>query len=100
MAITLTVTSKGRITLREEMLAHLDARAGDKLDVDLLADERMQVRSRRATSAAAVFGMLVKPQALPLGTDEMNEVAAFDHAAVARLRAQGANAVAPADLVA
>ena len=76
MAITLTVTSKGQITLRKEVLAHLGVRPGDKLDVDLLADGRMQLRSKRGTSAAAVFGMLVKPGTRPLSIEELNEIAA------------------------
>ena len=75
MAITLTVTSKGQITLRKEVLAHLGARPGDKLDVDLLADGRMQLRPKRGTPIAAIFGMLVKP-AVPLSIEELNEVAA------------------------
>ena len=74
VAITLTVTSKGQITLREEMLAHLDARAGGDF-----ADESIVSQGARLGGTA---------------------FASFDHAAVARLRAQGANAVAPADLVA
>ena len=76
MAITLTVTSKGQITLRKEVLAHLGVRPGDKLDVDLLADGRMQLQSKRGTSAAAVFGMLAKPRTGPISIDEMNEIAA------------------------
>ena len=76
MAITLTVTSKGQITLRKEVLAHLGVRPGDKLDVDLLADGRMQVRSKRGTSAAAIFGMLGKPGMPPLSVEELNEIAA------------------------
>jgi len=76
MSITLTVTAKGQITLRKEVLAHLGVRPGDKLDVDLLADGRMQLRSKRGTSAAAVFGMLAKPGARPLSVEEMNEIVA------------------------
>ena len=75
MTITLTVTSKGQITLRKEVLAHLGVRPGDKLEVDLLAERRMQLRSKRGTSAAAVFGMLVKPR-MSLSVEEMNEIAA------------------------
>ena len=76
MPITLTVTAKGQITLRKEVLAHLGVRPGDKLDVDLLADGRMQIRSKRGTSAAAVFGMLAKPGTPPLSIEQMNEIAA------------------------
>ena len=76
MAITLTGTSKGQITLRREVLAHLGARPGDKLDVDLPADGRRQTRTRRGTLVEAVFGVLAKPQAPPLSIVEMNEIAA------------------------
>ncbi len=76
MSITLTVTSKGQITLRKEVLAHLGVRPGDKLDVDLLADGRMQIRTKRGTSAAAVFGMLAKPGSPRLSIEELNEIAA------------------------
>ena len=76
MSITLTVTSKGQITLRKEVLAHLGVRPGDKLDVDLLADGRMQIRTKRGTSAAAVFGMLAKPGLPRLSIEELNEIAA------------------------
>ena len=37
MSITLTVTAKGQITLRREVLTHLGVRPGDELDADLLA---------------------------------------------------------------
>ena len=74
MAIILTVTSKGRITLCKDVLAHLGVRPGDKLEVDLLADRRLQLKAKRGTSAAAVFGMLAKPQA-SLSVEDMNEIA-------------------------
>ena len=76
MAITLTVTAKGQITLRREVLAHLGVRPGDKLDVDLLSDGRMQLRPKRGTSAEAVFGMLAKPGTPRLSVEEINEAAA------------------------
>ena len=75
MAIVLTVTSKGQITLRKDVLAHLGVRPGDKLELDLLANGRMQLRSKRGTSVAVVFGMLAKPR-VSLSVEEMNEIAA------------------------
>ena len=74
MAIILTVTSKGRITLRKDVLAHLGVRPGDKLEVDLLADRRLQLKAKRGMSAVAVFGMLAGPQA-SLSVEDMNEIA-------------------------
>lgn len=75
MAIILTVIAKGQVTLREEVPAHLGAGPGDKLEVDLLADKRMRIRSKDGTSVAAVFDILAKPQA-SLSVEGMNEIAA------------------------
>ena len=76
MAITLTVTAKGQITLRKEVLGHLGVRPGDKLDVDLLKEGRLELRPRRGTSAAAVFGMLARPGTPRLSIDDLNEATA------------------------
>ena len=76
MSITLTVTAKGQITLRKEVLRHLGVEPGDKLDVDLLADRRMQLRPKRGTSPASIFGMLARPGGPRLSIEEMNEAAA------------------------
>ena len=73
MSITLTVTAKGQVTLRREVLAHLRVRPGDKLDVDLLEEGRMQVRAKRGRSVASVFGMLERPGAPCLTIEELNE---------------------------
>lgn len=76
MAITLTVTAKGQITLRKEVLGHLGVRPGDKLDVDLLKEGRLELRPRRGTSAAAVFGLLARPGTPRLSIDDLNEATA------------------------
>ena len=76
MAITLTVTAKGQITLRKEVLNHLGVRPGDKLDIDLLTRGRMQLRPKRGTSAESVFGMLERPGVLQLSIEKINQVAA------------------------
>ena len=76
MAITLTVTTKGQITLRKEVLGHLGVRPGDKLDVDLLKEGRLELRPKRGTSAAAVFGMLARPGTPRLSIEDLNEAAA------------------------
>ena len=76
MAITLTVTAKGQITLRKEVLGHLGVRPGDKLDIDLLKEGRLELRPRRGTSAAAVFGMLARPGTPRLSIEDLNEATA------------------------
>ena len=76
MAITLTVTAKGQITLRKEVLRHLGVRPGDKLDVDLLKEGLLELRPKRGTSAAAVFGMLARPGTPRLSIEDLNEATA------------------------
>ena len=76
MAITLTVTAKGQITLRKEVLGHLGVQPGDKLDVDLLKEGRLELRPRRGTSAAAVFGLLARPGTPRLSIEDLNEATA------------------------
>ncbi|MCY3744905.1 MAG: AbrB/MazE/SpoVT family DNA-binding domain-containing protein [Acidobacteria bacterium] len=75
MAITLTVTAKGQITLRREVLQHLGARPGDKVDVDLVPDGRLQLRTKQRTPVTAVFGMLAQPGTPPHSIEELNEAA-------------------------
>ena len=72
MAITLTVTAKRQITLRKEVLNHLGVRPGDKLDIDLLKDGRVQLRPKRGTSAATVFGMLARRGTPHLSIEKLN----------------------------
>ena len=76
MPITLTVTAKGQITLRKEVLSHLGVQPGDKLDVDLLAKGQMQVRARRGKAVTSVFGMLERPGAPRLSIEKVNEATA------------------------
>ena len=76
MANTLTITAKGQITLRKEVLEHLGVRPGDKVDVDLLRDGRMRVRAKPGKPVATLFGMLVRPGTPRRSIDDLNEAAA------------------------
>ena len=76
MAISLTVTAKGQITLRKQVLEHLGVRPGDRVDIDLLNGGRMQVRAKRGKSVATIFGMLARPGKPPHSIDDLNEAAA------------------------
>lgn len=76
MPITLTVTARGQITLRKEVLEHLGVRPGDKVDADLLQDGRLQVRAKRGKSVTAIFGMLARPRQPPRSTEDLSEAAA------------------------
>lgn len=60
---TLTVTAKGQVTLRREVLAHLGVGPGDKIDVDLLPDGRVEARAarRRSGKISDAFDLLHRP---------------------------------------
>lgn len=47
MSTTLTVTSKGQVTLRKDVLRHLGIGPGQKIEVDLLPDGRAQIKAKR-----------------------------------------------------
>jgi AbrB family looped-hinge helix DNA binding protein len=76
MSVTLTVTAKGQITLRKEVLEHLGARPGDKLEVDLLPSGRLQVRAKPTREISSIFGLLERPGQQALTIEEMNEAIA------------------------
>jgi antitoxin PrlF len=74
---TLTVTAKGQVTLRKEVLRHLGVVPGQKVEVDLLPDGRLELRA--AKSAASIedfFGCLQRPGTKPLTIEEIGEIAA------------------------
>jgi AbrB family looped-hinge helix DNA binding protein len=71
----LTVTAKGQVTLRKDILRHLGVEPGDKIDVDKLPDGRVAVKAAASGKISDVFGMLKKPRK-PLSIAEMNRIAA------------------------
>ncbi len=71
---TLTVTAKGQVTLRKDVLAHLGVGPGDQIDVTKLADGRIEVRAASRGDISALFGMLAIAGRPPLSIDEMNEI--------------------------
>jgi antitoxin PrlF len=59
---TLTITAKGQITLKQELLRHLNVGPGQKVQVDKLPDGRLEVRPAvRKGSIDAFSGCLAKP---------------------------------------
>lgn len=76
---TLTVTSKGQVTLRKEVLKHLGVKPGDKIDIDLLPNGTAVARSaapKRTGSIEDFFGMLGPWDGPPVSIEEMNEIIA------------------------
>ena len=56
---TLTVTAKGQVTLRKDVLNHLGVQPGETVTVNKLPDGAIEVRAARPTGKISdVFGML------------------------------------------
>lgn len=73
----LSVTAKGQVTLRKDVLKHLGVRPGDKIDVHMLPNGRIEVRAARRTGKISdAFGILHRQDGPRLTIEEMNEVIA------------------------
>lgn len=75
---TLTVTAKGQVTLRKDLLEHLGVHPGEKITVDKLPDGRIEVKAARTMGKISdLFGSLkTKRKGRPLSIEEMNKVIA------------------------
>jgi bifunctional DNA-binding transcriptional regulator/antitoxin component of YhaV-PrlF toxin-antitoxin module len=73
---TLTVTAKGQITLRRDLLKHLGVGPGQKIEVETLPDGRITVRAAPSGNMADFFGCLAKSDGPVLTVEEMNQIAA------------------------
>jgi antitoxin PrlF len=72
---TLTITSKGQVTLRREVLDHLGVRPGEKIAVDLLPDGKAVIGAdRKSNSIENLFGFLKKEGEKPLSLEEIDEI--------------------------
>jgi bifunctional DNA-binding transcriptional regulator/antitoxin component of YhaV-PrlF toxin-antitoxin module len=73
---TLTVTAKGQVTLRKDLLKHLGVHAGEKITVYKLPDGRIAMKAARPTGKISdVFNLLKRKRGPSLSIDEINEVA-------------------------
>jgi AbrB family looped-hinge helix DNA binding protein len=74
---TLTVTAKGQVTLRRDVLEHLGVHPGEKITVNKLPDGRIEVRAARPTGKISdTFGILKRNDRRPLSIEAMNKIAA------------------------
>ena len=74
---TLTVTERGQVTLRKEVLRHLGVKPGEKLDLDLLPDGRVSIHTARPKGSIEDFiGFLAGKTKKVATIEEMNEAAA------------------------
>lgn len=73
----LTITAKGQITLRKDLLAHLGVQPGEKISVEKLPDGRIEVKAARPTGEISeVFDLLKKENGSSLTIEEIDEIAA------------------------
>ena len=74
---TLTITAKGQITLRKDLLKHLGVHPGEKINIDKLPDGRIEVKAARPIGRISdVFNFLKRENGPSLTIEEMNEIAA------------------------
>lgn len=73
----LTVTTKGQITLRKDLLRHLGIESGAQISVNKLPNGKLEVEAARPKGKISeAFGMLKVEGRKPLSIEEMNEVIA------------------------
>ncbi|NBB81870.1 MAG: AbrB/MazE/SpoVT family DNA-binding domain-containing protein [Alphaproteobacteria bacterium] len=72
--VKVTVTAKGQITLRKELLTHLGLRPGDRLEVDMRPG-RLEIRPEAKKPVESIFGLLSKPDEAPLSLAGIEEAA-------------------------
>ena len=74
---TLTVTARGQVTFRKDVLQHLGIKPGEKIELDLLPDGRAELKAARPAGTIQGFlGLLAGKTKKVASIEEMNEVAA------------------------
>ncbi len=74
---TLTVTAKGQVTLRKDVLKHLGIHPGEKITVNKLPDGRIEVKAARPTGQISeVFNLLKRANGPRLSIEQINQVIA------------------------
>jgi AbrB family looped-hinge helix DNA binding protein len=73
----LTVTAKGQVTLRKDVLEHLGVHPGEKITVNKLPDGRIEVKAAKPTGKISdAFGFLKRNDGPSLSIEEINKIAA------------------------
>jgi bifunctional DNA-binding transcriptional regulator/antitoxin component of YhaV-PrlF toxin-antitoxin module len=74
---TLTVTARGQVTFRKEVLQHLGIHPGERIAVDKLPNGTVALRAARPTGTIDNFiGLLSKKTRKTASLDEIHEAAA------------------------
>jgi antitoxin PrlF len=74
---TLTITERGQVTLRKDLLQHLDIEPGDRIEVDKLPDGKLLLRAARPVGTIDRFIGLLAGKTKKVATlNELDEAAA------------------------
>jgi bifunctional DNA-binding transcriptional regulator/antitoxin component of YhaV-PrlF toxin-antitoxin module len=74
---TLTVTTRGQVTFRKDVLRHLGIKPGEKIELDLLPDGRGMLKaSRPAGTIDGFVGLLAGRTRKVASIEEINKAAA------------------------
>lgn len=74
---TLTVTAKGQVTLRKDLLEHLGVHPGERITVNKLPNGRIEVKAARPGGKISdVFGFLKRKDGPTLSIEKINEITA------------------------
>lgn len=74
---TLTITARGQVTFRKDVLRHLGVQPGQKIEVDKLPDGRITLKAERPAGRIDSFVGLLAGKTRKVATlDEINEAAA------------------------
>ena len=74
---TLTITAKGQVTIKKELLQHLGVKPGDKIAIDTLPNGKLSIGAmRRKGKIEDFFGILADKTDKVATIEEMNEAIA------------------------
>ena len=74
---TLTVTARGQVTFRKEVLQHLGIKPGERIELDLLPDGRGLLRAARPSGTIKdFFGLLAGRTSKVATIEEINDATA------------------------
>lgn len=74
---TVTITERGQVTLRKDLLQHLGIEPGDRIEVDKVPDGKLLLRAARPAGTIDRFIGLLAGKTKKVATlDELDEAAA------------------------
>ena len=75
---TLTVTTRGQVTFRKDVLRHLGIKPGEKIELDLLPGGRGMLKATQTTGTIDSFVGLLSGRTTKVATiEEIDEAAAL-----------------------